>query len=209
MSPVQRKPNVSAGSCAKRRNQAGFNAYFYSLVSKDTVKMVYSAKRQVFLVDQGYAFRVITQLKNIDKTPGLAFVTPEARHELLQKVLAESQSSSWREEEEKDAAGLRSDGNMFYSRGGKPARKGAAGAGRGTAGALRVRGAGEEPARVEQNKSVNKLLKAKQKPAQSSFFQAIAREKERQRQALARPKPFAETEDGVHMVEPGPAKSGK
>jgi hypothetical protein len=106
MSPVQRKPNVSAGSCAKRRNQAGFNAYFYSLVSKDTVKMVYSAKRQVFLVDQGYAFRVITQLKNIDKTPGLAFVTPEARHELLQKVLAESQSSSWREEEEKDAAGL-------------------------------------------------------------------------------------------------------
>lgn len=29
---------------AKRRNEEGFNAFFYSLVSKDTVEMVYSAK---------------------------------------------------------------------------------------------------------------------------------------------------------------------
>lgn len=102
---------------AKRRNEEGFNAFFYSLVSKDTVEMVYSAKRQVFLVDQGYAFKVITQLKNIENTPGLAFATPEAERELLQKVLAESESSSRKEEEEKEAAGLLADGNMFYSRG--------------------------------------------------------------------------------------------
>ena len=37
---------------AKRRNDEGFNAFFYSLVSKDTSEMYYSTKRQGFLVDQ-------------------------------------------------------------------------------------------------------------------------------------------------------------
>lgn len=35
-----------------------FNAFFYSLVSKDTVEMYYSTKRQQFLIDQGYSFKV-------------------------------------------------------------------------------------------------------------------------------------------------------
>lgn len=39
-----------------------FNAFFYSIVSKDTAEMYYSAKRQEFLVEQGYSFRVLTQL---------------------------------------------------------------------------------------------------------------------------------------------------
>ena len=34
------------------------NAFFYTLVSKDTREMVYATKRQRFLVDQGYAFKV-------------------------------------------------------------------------------------------------------------------------------------------------------
>lgn len=37
---------------AKRRNDEGFNAFFYSLVSKDTQEMYYSSKRQGFLIDQ-------------------------------------------------------------------------------------------------------------------------------------------------------------
>lgn len=45
---------------AKRRNDEGFNAFFYSLVSQDTQEMYYSSKRQQFLIDQGYAFKVIT-----------------------------------------------------------------------------------------------------------------------------------------------------
>ncbi|KAI3655028.1 hypothetical protein MP228_000408 [Amoeboaphelidium protococcarum] len=45
---------------AKRRNDEGFNAYFYSLVSQDTQEMYYSTKRQQFLIDQGYSFKVIT-----------------------------------------------------------------------------------------------------------------------------------------------------
>ncbi|GAA5917223.1 hypothetical protein JCM8208_002643 [Rhodotorula glutinis] len=36
---------------AKRRNDEGFNAFFYSLVSKDTQEMFYSSKRQGFLVE--------------------------------------------------------------------------------------------------------------------------------------------------------------
>ena len=47
---------------AKRRNDEGFNAFFYSLVSQDTQEMYYSTKRQQFLIDQGYAFKVITGL---------------------------------------------------------------------------------------------------------------------------------------------------
>lgn len=35
-----------------------FNAFFYTLVSRDTQEMYYSAKRQQFLIDQGYAFKV-------------------------------------------------------------------------------------------------------------------------------------------------------
>jgi len=39
-----------------------FNAFFYSLVSTDTQEMYYSTKRQQFLIDQGYSFKVITNL---------------------------------------------------------------------------------------------------------------------------------------------------
>jgi len=34
------------------------NAFFYSLVSSDTTEQLFSAKRQQFLKDQGYAFKV-------------------------------------------------------------------------------------------------------------------------------------------------------
>ncbi|KAL2259646.1 hypothetical protein VTK26DRAFT_6623 [Humicola hyalothermophila] len=101
---------------AKRRGEEGFNAFFYSLVSKDTVEMVYSSKRQVFLVDQGYAFRVITSLRGIENMPGRAFVTPEEQRELLRKIMEEAESS---ELEEKEAAGLAADGNMFYAQRGR------------------------------------------------------------------------------------------
>ena len=40
-----------------------FNAHFYTLVSKDTQEMFYSTKRQRYLVDQGYAFKVVTELE--------------------------------------------------------------------------------------------------------------------------------------------------
>ena len=43
-----------------------FNAHFYSIVTKNTEEMYFSNKRHKFLVDQGYLFKVITNLKDID-----------------------------------------------------------------------------------------------------------------------------------------------
>ena len=43
-----------------------FNAFFYSLVSQDTMEMTYSRRRQRFLVNQGYSYKVITNLAGMD-----------------------------------------------------------------------------------------------------------------------------------------------
>ncbi|KAF8963420.1 DNA repair helicase rad25 [Flammula alnicola] len=72
---------------AKRRNDEGFNAFFYSLVSKDTQEMFYSTKRQQFLIDQGYAFKVITHLDGLENLPDLVYRTQDEQIELLQSVL--------------------------------------------------------------------------------------------------------------------------
>ncbi|CAM9286036.1 unnamed protein product [Lampetra fluviatilis] len=66
-----------------------YNAYFYSLVSQDTQEMAYSAKRQRFLVDQGYSFKVITKLAGMEEGE-LMFSTKDEQQQLLQKVLAAS-----------------------------------------------------------------------------------------------------------------------
>lgn len=79
---------------AKRRNDEGFNAFFYSLVSKDTAEMFYSTKRQQFLVDQGYAFRVITELVGMKEMPDLVYKTQSEQIELLQSVLIASESAA-------------------------------------------------------------------------------------------------------------------
>ncbi|RSL54998.1 putative DNA repair helicase ercc3 [Fusarium duplospermum] len=99
---------------AKRRNDEGFNAFFYTLVSKDTQEMFYSSKRQAFLVDQGYAFKVITQLAGIQNIPGLAFSTATERQELLkrtlidnEKIISEEGETDYLFEKGKDKSGQR------------------------------------------------------------------------------------------------------
>ena len=72
---------------AKRRSDEGFNAFFYSLVSRDTEEMFYSSKRQQFLVDQGYSFKVITELRGLESFPDLVYATYKEQVELLQAVL--------------------------------------------------------------------------------------------------------------------------
>ncbi|XP_055766523.1 general transcription and DNA repair factor IIH helicase subunit XPB isoform X2 [Salvelinus fontinalis] len=64
-----------------------YNAYFYSLVSQDTQEMAYSTKRQRFLVDQGYSFKVITKMAGMEED-NLMFSSKEEQYQLLQKVLA-------------------------------------------------------------------------------------------------------------------------
>ena len=95
---------------AKRRNDEGFNAFFYSLVSKDTQEMYYSSKRQAFLVDQGYAFKVITHLAGIEDLPVLAYNTQRERRELLQEVMLQNETSADVEKIDDDLFGARSGG---------------------------------------------------------------------------------------------------
>jgi len=161
---------------AKRRNDEGFNAFFYSLVSKDTQEMYYSSKRQAFLVDQGYAFKVITQLANIEKTPDLAFATAKERRELLQRTLVDNERGGEQDVETDDLFGK--------AGGGRGRRKGGFGAGNGvrrTAGTLGELSGANDMAYIEQNKAANKTLKKNAKGTQNTFFKKIAREKERNR----------------------------
>merc|ERR1719420_1561629 len=52
-----KKDSTAATACKQGEY---YNAYFYSLVSKDTKEMAYSIKRQRFLVNQGYSFKTVT-----------------------------------------------------------------------------------------------------------------------------------------------------
>jgi DNA excision repair protein ERCC-3 len=79
---------------AKRRNDEGFNAFFYSLVSTDTQEMYYSTKRQQFLIDQGYAFKVITHLDGLENVPNLVYKTRDEQIELLSSVLLTNESAA-------------------------------------------------------------------------------------------------------------------
>lgn len=67
-----------------------YNAFFYTLVSQDTIEMSYSRKRQRFLVNQGYSYKVITHLAGIDQDQELFYKTREEQGQLLQQVLAAS-----------------------------------------------------------------------------------------------------------------------
>lgn len=80
---------------AKRRNDEGFNAFFYTLISKDTREMRFSIKRQRFLVDQGYAFKVITKLNGLEDMPDRGF-TSEAERRLLLRATIEDNSPNGR-----------------------------------------------------------------------------------------------------------------
>ncbi|MCJ1297727.1 transcription factor TFIIH complex ERCC-3 subunit [Hypocenomyce scalaris] len=155
---------------AKRRNDEGFNAFFYSLVSKDTQEMYYSSKRQAFLVDQGYAFKVITHLQGIENLPGLAYASPAERRELLQEVMLQNETSA-------DVEKI--DDDLFGARSGRPTGKSGI-AKRGvkrTAGMLSELAGGQDMAYIEYNKSRNKELKGKHNP----LFKKMAREQQRRK----------------------------
>ncbi|KAI3945033.1 hypothetical protein MKW92_001085 [Papaver armeniacum] len=64
-----------------------YNAFFYSLVSTDTMEMPYSTKRQKFLMGQGYSFRTITNLPPPDSGDSLSYHYPDEQLQLLNKVL--------------------------------------------------------------------------------------------------------------------------
>ncbi|KAJ1332778.1 hypothetical protein BSLG_008407 [Batrachochytrium salamandrivorans] len=77
---------------AKKGPDSDFNAYFYTLVSRDTEEMFYATKRQQFLIDQGYTFRIITHIEGMDTSTGLAYSSLKDQLELLNTVLISSES---------------------------------------------------------------------------------------------------------------------
>ena len=159
---------------AKRRNDEGFNAFFYSLVSKDTNEMFYSSKRQAFLVDQGYAFKVITHLNGIDKMSNLLLKTPTERRELLTDVLLRNEDEGGVEDIKDDLFSDRVQGR----------KAGGGGKGKGVkrqAGTLSSLAGGEDMAYLEYARGGrNKELAKEQK---SAFFRKEERNREKRRKA--------------------------
>ncbi|EPX71300.1 transcription factor TFIIH complex ERCC-3 subunit [Schizosaccharomyces octosporus yFS286] len=141
---------------AKRRNDAGFNAFFYSLVSKDTQEMFYSSKRQAFLIDQGYAFKVITNLKGMENLPNLAYASKAERLELLQEVLLQNEEAANLDDGD-DSSGF----STRMPRGPAKAKR--------TSGSLSTLAGGDNMAYVEYNKSANKQLRKDNKEHHALF----------------------------------------
>lgn len=70
-----------------------YNAFFYTLVSQDTMEMNYSRKRQRFLVNQGYSYKVITKLAGMDEDNDLLYKTRDEQGQLLQQVFCFMQNN--------------------------------------------------------------------------------------------------------------------
>ena len=131
--------------------------------------MYYSSKRQAFLVDQGYAFKCITHLQNIESMPGLAYASPAERRELLQEVMLQNETSADVEKVDDD---------LFSSKSSRP--KGGLGGAKGarrTAGMLSDLSGGQDMAYIEYNKSRNKELKSKHK----SLFGQMAKAQQKRK----------------------------
>ncbi|PWA48409.1 DNA repair helicase [Artemisia annua] len=81
------------------------NAFFYSLVSTDTQEMSYSTKRQQFLIDQGYSYKVITSLPPLDRGVELYYHHLEDQNQLLHEVLSAGDEAVGMEMSTDDADG--------------------------------------------------------------------------------------------------------
>ncbi|KAF5533834.1 DNA excision repair ERCC-3 [Fusarium mexicanum] len=155
---------------AKRRNDEGFNAFFYSLVSKDTSEMHFASKRQAFLIDQGYAFKVITKLDGIERTPNLAFSTPAEQRELLQGTLVDNETAVDADFAADDLWG--GEKSRAKGKGKKTVRR--------VAGYLDQLSGVQDMAYIERNTSANKGLK-RERGEKSEFFKKIDRENKRRK----------------------------
>ena len=72
----------------KPNPSGGFNAFFYTLVSTDTREMYFSAKRQQYLVDQGYTFKVQQDLVDVADRESTLLRTVEQEMTLLSQVVS-------------------------------------------------------------------------------------------------------------------------
>lgn len=122
----------------------GFNAFFYTLVSTDTREMYFSTKRQQYLVDQGYTFKVVQDL--IAKANAESKLLPSKKEELdlLTQAKEADTSADAKEDNAIAASGEYDTGQISIAR-----RTGAGGATRHTA-TLREMSGGTGPTYKEQ-----------------------------------------------------------
>jgi DNA excision repair protein ERCC-3 len=141
--------------------------------------MYYSTKRQQFLIDQGYAFKVITQLDGMDNVKDLVYKTREEQIELVTTVLMQSES----------AADLGSDiragegdlaGTITSKDFGAPGRSKVPNVHR-TMGSLTALSGAQHMSYVEQNKSANKKLVKEAAPRHNFLRSGIGSSQRRKR----------------------------
>jgi DNA excision repair protein ERCC-3 len=103
---ILRPKGPSEGS-SSASHRSSFNAFFYTLVSSDTQEMFYSAKRQQYLIDQGYTFKIVTNLCDLSdaeaKINNYVYSTPEDDRKLLRTLLT-SETEMEKEQRAEDSA---------------------------------------------------------------------------------------------------------
>lgn len=142
--------------------------------------MLFSSKRQAFLVDQGYAFKVITTLHNIENTPNLCFATAQERRELLLGLLDDIDKNRNARDQERESEALSLEANLFNVNKKRPKPKVKAAVRRG-AHLLADLAGGQDMAYVEMNKSVRGQ---KKRAPKTDFFKKLGREKERRKKLV-------------------------
>jgi len=98
-----------------------FNAFFYTLVSQDTQEMAFSRKRKSFLVNQGYAYKVITKLAGMSEDNDLLYKKKEDQVTLLQQTLAANDADLEEEMDPSKPGSKRKYGTMSSMSGGDDA----------------------------------------------------------------------------------------
>jgi DNA excision repair protein ERCC-3 len=126
--------------------------------------MFYSTKRQQFLIDQGYAFKVITHLDGLESLPDLVYKTRDEQIELLQSVLLANESEADLGTDvragEGDLAGTVTSKDFGPLKFPSAQR---------TTGSLTALSGGQHMSYIEQNKSANKKLAREGAPRHKLF----------------------------------------
>jgi DNA excision repair protein ERCC-3 len=126
--------------------------------------MFYSTKRQQFLIDQGYAFKVITHLDGLEELEDLVYKTKDEQIELISSVLLANESEA---DLGTDIRGNEGDlAGTVTSKDFGPTRFAAA---QRTTGSLTALSGAQHMSYVEQNKSANKKLARDAAPRHKLF----------------------------------------
>ena len=127
--------------------------------------MYYSTKRQQFLIDQGYAFKVITHLDGLEELADLVYKTRDEQIELLSSVLMANESEADLGSDVRAGEGDLA-GTITSKDFGMPGKFPAV---QRTTGSLAALSGGQHMSYVEQNKSANKKLAREAAPRHKLF----------------------------------------